>query len=265
MVDAIDIREASDLDNTVFLDCRSSLGDENWGYEQYKNGHIPGAQYASLDRDLSGSPGPNGRHPLPNRESLAKTFGLWGIDTNTNVIAYDDGSCAYACRLWWLSRWLGHANVAVLDGGLPQWVKVGGVPTKQIAKIKEKYFLVSTPLTHTVSAEEITNHEYVLLDARAEERFLGRSEPIDRIAGHIPGAICMPFTKNIARDGLFKRGSPHLNHIPSDGDIVCYCGSGVTATQNLFALVLAGRNEPALYPGSWSEWIEDTQRPIATE
>ena len=265
LVNAIDMRNTSDLDNIVFLDCRSSLGNADWGYQQYKHGHIPDARYASLDRDLSGSPGSNGRHPLPDRQSLANTFGLWGIDANTNVIAYDDGSCAYACRLWWLFRWLGHANVAVLDGGLPECVKVGGVTTRQIPTTKEKYFPVNMPLTRTVSAEEITKHEYFLLDARAEERFLGRSEPIDRKAGHIPGAICMPFTNNIAEDGLFKRDFHHLKHIPSSANIVCYCGSGVTATQNLFALVLAGRREPALYPGSWSEWIEDEQRPIATE
>lgn len=265
LVSVFDIMNSTSSENQVLLDCRSSLGDPAWGYEQYRVAHIPGAFYASLDRDLSGPPGTGGRHPLPDRTIFEKKLGLWGIDSQTKVIAYDDGSCAYACRLWWLCRWMGHSNVAVLDGGISQWMKAGGVPTKQIPQKEKAHFQAKPPLTRTVDATEILTQGYALVDARTEERFNGQSEPIDRIAGHIPGAICRPFMTNIGTDGLFNRNSRHFDDIPPNVDIVCYCGSGVTATQNLFALLLAGRSEPALYPGSWSEWIEDEHRPIATE
>jgi thiosulfate/3-mercaptopyruvate sulfurtransferase len=252
------------------LDCRAALQDDAHGRTAYGRGHIPGASFADLEADLSGPviPGQTGRHPLPERNALAAAFGRWGIDNQTQIVVYDAGPGMYAARLWWLARWLGHEAVAVLDGGLALWQSAGLPVTTDAAKPDPAAFEAASPLTRTVSADDIVEQmpDLELLDARDEARFRGEEEPIDPVAGHIPGAYCLPFQGNLTPTGEFRatdelrtRFQPHVH---SDRPLISYCGSGVTAAHNILAMVHAGLPEPALYPGSWSEWINDPMRPV---
>jgi len=184
------------------------------------------------------------------------------------VVAYDDDNGAFASRLWWMFRWLGHEKIAVLNGGMDAWNKAGLKTTQEIAKPKPSNFQARPVLTKIINADEVLSHSGLLTDARDLPRFRGESEPIDPIAGHIPGATCLPFINNL-QYGLFKPAA-ELRHmfqhagINLDSQVTCYCGSGVTAAHNILALVHAGYKEPTLYAGSWSEWITDSQRPVAT-
>jgi len=267
------------------IDCRftlASAGATNaaevtgQGRRLWQEAHIPGAVYAHLDEDLSGPivPGRTGRHPLPDREALARRFGDWGITPDCQVVAYDDAGGAFAARLWWLLRWMGHRSVAVLDGGWSAW-PAADLPTEAetASAIHPVKFQIGEPLVATVDAQDLLGPDGQpverLLDARGVARFAGEVEPIDPVAGHIPGALCAPFTDNL-RGGRFlsptelqarfvalldPRGSDHT---------VCYCGSGVTAAHNILAAVHASLSAPKLYAGSWSEWITDPARPVAT-
>jgi thiosulfate/3-mercaptopyruvate sulfurtransferase len=252
------------------LDCRAALQDPTFGRGAYEHGHIPGAEFADLALDLSGPVirGKTGRHPLPDRNRLVAAFGRWGIDGGTQIVAYDAGPGMYAARLWWLARWLGHPAVAILDGGLAAWERSGLPLTDEIPHIEPRQFRAREPLTRTVEVDQIVEAipELELLDARDESRFRGEQEPLDPVAGHIPGAYCLPFQGNLNASGEFRaadelrtRFQPHVN---SGRPLICYCGSGVTAAHNILAMVHAGLAEPALYPGSWSEWITSPTRPI---
>jgi len=257
----------------IIFDCRFNLADPSAGERAYQAGHIPGAFYLNLDQDLS-SPitATTGRHPLPNPEQLANKLAVYGLNENTQVFVYDDISGAFAARTWWLLRWLGHETVAVLDGGWPAWLAQGGSLEQNPpalpphsgnfkAQLQANYFLSTDELSHT--------HPYQLIDARSAERFRGELEPIDPIAGHIPGAINRPLTDNLV-NGQLKPAS----QLKQDWEaklagkapeaIVHMCGSGVSACHNLLAMEVAGLSGSRLYVGSWSEWIRDPTRRVAT-
>jgi thiosulfate/3-mercaptopyruvate sulfurtransferase len=251
------------------VDCRAALQDPDFGRTAYARGHIPGAVFADLEADLSGPVGTGtGRHPLPDRETLTRKLGEWGIDEQTQIVAYDAGPGPFAARFWWLARWLGHPDVAVLDGGLAAWERAAYPLSTEASRIRPARFPIRPALTRTTTTDEVAARltEIELLDARDEARFRGEQEPIDPVAGHIPGASCLPFHGNLDADGRFRpvdalrsRFEPHLR---SGSAVVCYCGSGVTAAHIVLAMVHAGLPEPSLYPGSWSEWITDPSRPI---
>jgi thiosulfate/3-mercaptopyruvate sulfurtransferase len=257
----------------VIVDCRFELADAGAGERAYEAGHIPGAGYAHLDRDLSGAKtGLNGRHPLPDPTTLSRALGRLGIANGSQVVAYDQDNGMFASRLWWLLRWLGHDDVAVLDGGFAKWIAEGRETATGRERRQERRFAGEPKSDMTVQASDVTqvlrNPDWRLLDARAPERFRGDVEPIDRVAGHIPGAANRFFKSNVLEDGTFK-STEHLRSeldasvsgVPID-HLVCYCGSGVTACHNLLALEHAGFHGAKLYAGSWSEWSSDPTRPI---
>ncbi|MGH8433675.1 MAG: sulfurtransferase [Pseudomonas sp.] len=258
------------------LDCRFALDDVAYGQRSYAEGHIVGAQFADLERDLSGPivKGLTGRHPLPEPALLIERLRSWGLDTDSQVVVYDDGPGAFAARAWWLMAWLGKRDgVFLLDGGLKAWREAGLLLTVEPAVASRGNFSGQPDASLIVSAEQLQQRlgdpQLTLLDARALPRFRGEVEPIDPVAGHIPGAQCAVFTDNLGADGRFlpaeqlrQRFASQLGQRTPAG-LVAYCGSGVTACHNLFALSLAGYGLAPLYAGSWSEWITDPQRPIA--
>jgi thiosulfate/3-mercaptopyruvate sulfurtransferase len=256
------------------VDCRHDLMDVALGRRQYDEGHIPGAQFASIDDDLSGpKTGSNGRHPLPSREELAARFRAWGISNDTQIVAYDASGGQFAVRLWWLARWLGHDKVALLDGGWPQWLAETGWRSTEPPARPPRDFAIGAPLEGVVAADELqrllASRSTLLVDARAPERYEGRVEPIDPVAGHIPGAVNRFWQANLA-DGRFKPAAVLRAEYEAllagrpPSQLVAQCGSGVTACHHLLALQIAGLTGARLYPGSWSEWIADPSRPVAT-
>ncbi len=271
LITVADLAGRLDHPDTRVIDCRYSLTDENAGQRAYAASHIPGAIHADLGHDLSAPivPGVTGRHPLPERATFASFLSRSGINNTCKVVAYDDGPGAFAARCWWMLRWLGHADVQVLDGGFSAWNEAGQVVTDEVSVLPPSTFGIRPGLTRQVSAAEIQSFAGLVLDARDEARYRGEAEPIDPVAGHIPGAICAPFAGNVDDGGQLHSTSQLRRRFAElgveDQDVVCYCGSGVTATHNILAMVHAGLDEPALYPGSWSEWITDPDRPIAAE
>jgi thiosulfate/3-mercaptopyruvate sulfurtransferase len=256
-------------DPPVVLDIRWTLGGPP-GREEYLRGHIPGAVYVDLDTELAGAPGPRGRHPLPDGEAFGATMRAAGVSENRGVVVYDAGTSMAAARAWWLLRYFGHAHVAVLDGGLAAWVETHHPLQTAVPKAQSGDFVPRPGGVPVLEAREAARiaRDGVLLDARARERFLGETEPIDAVAGHIPGARSRPTTDNIGADGRFR--SPELLRsefeqlgIRDDVEVGTYCGSGVTAAHEALALELAGFTA-ALYAGSWSEWISAPERPVAT-
>jgi thiosulfate/3-mercaptopyruvate sulfurtransferase len=256
--------------NWCAIDCRASLTDLHVGRIAYAAGHVPGAVFADLATDLSGPliAGVTGRHPLPEATTLAETFGRWGIDAGTQVVVYDAANSVYAARAWWLLRWLGHEAVAVMNGGFAAWQSAGYPVRPGDERRPARKFPVRPSLTQIVTADDIVKRgaNLDLVDARAEPRFRGEVEPIDPVAGHIPGARCLPFEANLDADNRFV-GSDASRHRfasrPAPGkQLVCYCGSGVSACHNILAMRHAGLPEAALYPGSFSEWIQDPDRPV---
>jgi len=245
------------------LDCRARLGDADFGPRVYAEGHIPGALYASLDHDFAAPPGAEGRHPLPDPQRLSERFRAWGVNDDDQLVVYDDAGGAFAARAWWCARWLGHAAVAVLDGGLAAW---DGPLSRARPVVEPGNFSIRPPLTRSVDAASLMAalSTATLVDARSRARFDGVEEPVDPVAGHIPGAVCRPFQENLTDDGRFQPAAELARHFADlPEDVVCYCGSGVTAAHNVLAMRIAGRPEPVLYPGSWSEWIQDPGRPRA--
>lgn len=254
------------------VDCRASLQNADAGRERYRQGHLPGAAFADLLQDLSGPivPGKTGRHPLPAIETFVGRVRSWGIGPASQVVAYDDASGAFAARLWWLLRWLGHEAVAVLDGGFQAWVAEGHATTTQVPMVAVGDFSPHSHFDWLVQARDLATQSSSrkVFDARAPERFRGEVEPIDPVAGHIPGAVNLPFADNL-RDGHFlppaelrQRLAEALGDSAPE-DAVVYCGSGVTACHDVLAFAHAGLPLPRLYAGSWSEWITDPSRPVA--
>jgi thiosulfate/3-mercaptopyruvate sulfurtransferase len=256
----------------VIVDCRFDLADTGAGARAYEQAHISGAVYAHLDRDLSGAKtGANGRHPLPTIEALVTTLGRLGIGPGVQVVAYDLDTGMYASRLWWLLRWMGHDAVAVLDGGFAKWTEAGLPTSSGIENRAARTFTGAPREQMTVTAMEVaalaSSPDWHLVDARAPERYRGDVEPLDPVAGHIPGAVNHFYQRNLD-EGTFRRPEDlraEFRGVVGDtsGDhVVCYCGSGVTACHNLLALEHAGLSGARLYPGSWSEWVSDPNRPV---
>lgn len=260
----------------VVVDCRFVLSSPAAGRQAYEAGHIPGARYAHLDDDLS-SPktATSGRHPLPDPATLAARLGAWGIGPGKQVVVYDDSFGAMASRLWLLLRWLGHDTAALLDGGMPRWQREGHLVTKDQPTIKPATFVPRPRNGMLVDAEAVAkavkDERQLVIDARAEERFNGEVEPLDPVAGHIPGAINLPYEDNLHVSGRFS--SPEelrelylgqLRDVKPDR-VIHMCGSGVTACHNLLAMEHAGLTGARLYAGSWSEWIRDPSRPVASD
>jgi thiosulfate/3-mercaptopyruvate sulfurtransferase len=268
-------RHLDDADWAV-LDCRFSLDDTERGRLDYLASHVRGAVYAHLDHDLSGNkiPGTTGRHPLPDIPSFARTLSAWGIDAGTQVVVYDDSTGTMAARLWWMLHWLGHHPAALLNGGWRLWRQLE-LPSSGGPECRPyRHFEPHEIRGARVGAEQVLEYShdpgYVVLDARSAPRFRGEVEPIDPVAGHIPGALSAPCEENVSPDGTFlepevlrRRFERFLKSVPSE-NAICYCGSGVTAAHNLIAMAYAGLGMGRLYAGSWSEWITDPRRPIAT-
>jgi thiosulfate/3-mercaptopyruvate sulfurtransferase len=259
----------------LFVDCRSVLGRPGEGHARYLERHIPGAVFADLECDLSGRlvAGTTGRHPLPERPALEATLSRLGVSAGVQVVAYDESSGALAAsRLWWLLRWAGHEAVAVLDGGLNGWL-AAGLPTaageeRRAAAAFTGGFDDALIADRTMVEDASRSRARVLLDSRAADRYRGENETIDPIAGHIPRAQSLPFAGNLGADGGFLRADAlrrrfreALNDVPPE-ETIFYCGSGVTAAQNVLAYAHAGLGMPRLYPGSWSEWITDPRHEV---
>ena len=262
----------NDPDWRIF-DCRHLLSDVESGAQAYADGHLPGAFFLHLDRDLSAPMnGRNGRRPLPDTQLLASKLGAAGVSRQTQVVAYDDDGGMIAARLWWLLRWLGHDRVALLDGGIRQWVKEGRALSSERPKpvparfeVERRDWVVSS---HEVLAS-LDRYELCLVDARAPDRFRGENETLDPVGGHIPGARNRFFRDNLDSDGCFRPASDlrqeFLALLAGDDPAhsVMQCGSGVTACHNLLAMEIAGLRGARLYAGSWSEWCADPERPVA--
>jgi thiosulfate/3-mercaptopyruvate sulfurtransferase len=260
------------------VDCRFDVvapgADTSRGERDWAASHLPGAVYAHLDRDLADlSVTGRGRHPLPSEDSFAASLARWGIAPDTPVVAYDDGSGAMAARLWWLLRLAGHADVAVLDGGIAAWRALGLPEESGAPAIEPTLHPVRFDASAIATSDEVLalagDASRVVLDARAAPRFRGEVEPIDPVSGHVPGALNRPFQDNLGADGRFKPAAALraefealLGGRPAHG-VVSMCGSGVTACHNLLAMARAGLDGARLYAGSWSEWISDPARPVA--
>lgn len=262
--------------NLRILDCRFALEDPEYGRRSYEQAHILGAMYLDLESDLSDPviPGQTGRHPLPQPERLIGRLRAAGLSDDSEVVLYDDGPGAFAARAWWLLAWLGkRSRVYLLDGGFSAWCATGGAATPRQTSVQPGNIGGTPDDGLLINAQQLLARleqpDLTLLDARALPRFLGEHEPIDPVAGHIPGARCVPFTENLDANGRFlppdqlrSRFDQQLAGRSAD-TLVAYCGSGVTACHNLFALCLAGYPLAKLYPGSWSEWITNPRRPVA--
>ncbi|MFE0381236.1 sulfurtransferase [Streptomyces inhibens] len=254
----------------VLLDVRYQLGGPP-GRPEYEAGHVPGAVYVDLDSELASPPGPAGRHPLPDLEVFAAAMRAAGVRADRSVVVYDGGQGWAAARAWWLLRWAGHPDVRVLDGGLAAWQASGGAMSIDKSTPSAGDFTPAPGALPLLTADDAAAlaRRGVLLDARAAERYRGEVEPIDRVAGHIPGAVSAPTTENIAEGGtVFRDASELAERFASlgatpDAEVGVYCGSGVSAAQQVLALAVAGI-PAALYVGSWSEWSADPSRPVAT-
>lgn len=275
LVDTETLSRHRDDPRWVIVDCRFALTDPEAGRRAYMVSHIPGARYAHLNEDLSSPITPtSGRHPLPYPNALAEKLGRWGIDKTKQVVVYDDSFGAMASRLWWLLRWLGHESVALLDGGYPKWQREGHPVTQDIPTVTPAQFHPAINNALWVDVEHVQTLARegggLIIDARGEERFRGEVEPLDKVAGHVPGAINMPYEDNLDFSGEFMSDEALREHyLATMGDVapdrvVHMCGSGVTACHNILAMEHAGLSGARLYAGSWSEWIADSRRPVAT-
>jgi thiosulfate/3-mercaptopyruvate sulfurtransferase len=280
LIDAAALRDLAGKPEIAIIDCRFDLTNPEAGRRAYLEGHIPGARFADLNRDLSApTSATSGRHPLPAPQDFARTLARLGVGSDTQVIAYDDNTGAFAARAWWMLRWMGHPAAAVLDGGIKAWVSEGGAlesgPEKPLPIVGGRDPSAPTDTAAVISTAELerrlSDPAFLLIDARAAERYAGTVEPIDTIAGHIPGAVNHPFSANLAADGRFLP-APLLRQAwekrlagRSPAQVAAMCGSGVTACHNLLSLEVAGLRGAKLYAGSWSEWIRDPKRPIARD
>jgi thiosulfate/3-mercaptopyruvate sulfurtransferase len=274
------------LGSCVVLDCRFDLNAPAAGRQAYLTAHVPGARYVDLNQHLAGPVTPHtGRHPLPSPEALGRLFASLGITDGVQVVVYDDANGAFAARAWWLLRWLGHAEVAVLDGGFKAWLGAGGavesgaaapdaLQSAAAAPSAAAALVAATADLHAVATaadvqQALGDPEHRVVDARAAERYAGLVEPIDPVAGHVPGAINHPFAGNLDAGGRFLPAAElrrrWLTRLAGaePANTIMMCGSGVTACHNLLAMELAGLTGARLYAGSWSEWIRNADRPVA--
>lgn len=277
LIDAATLAQHLTDPDWIVIDCRHDLMDLEAGRAAYAAGHIQNAAFASMEDDLAGPKvGPDGkfhgRHPLPDRATLVEKLRQWGVNDQSQVVAYDAHGGMYAARLWWMLRWIGHPAVAVLDGGLAAWTAQGLPLVTPVATRPRGHITEKPTLTKTVTAAELmanlADGELKVIDARAPDRFRGENEVVDPVGGHIPGAKNRFFKDNLLSDGRFKNATQLTREFgplfDTAQDVVMQCGSGVTACHNLLALEVAGLGGAALYPGSWSEWCADPARPVAT-
>jgi thiosulfate/3-mercaptopyruvate sulfurtransferase len=262
------------------FDCRFDLANREAGPKAYEAGHIPGARFADLNSDMSAPIGPTtGRHPLPDPALFGAALHRWGVTAESQVVAYDAANSSFAARLWWLLRWVGHRRVAVLDGGMQAWcasagtLESGSPATADAGKAgseRPAWRAGAAPTVDTPAlAKELRAADRLIVDARLPKRYAGAIEPLDSVAGHVPGAVNHPFSLNLAADNTFlaadelrRRWQQRLGSRDA-AQVIAMCGSGVTACHNLLSLEIAGLPGAALYPGSWSEWIRDARRPVA--
>lgn len=246
----------------VIIDCRFRLDDPDWGYRQYCLSHIPGAYYLDLDKDLSGSLSIHGgRHPLPESEAFSAKLNQLGVKPDTLIVAYDDQRFAFASRLWWLLNYWGHNQVVLLNGGFSGWISQGYpvteiIPSPQLGKFNPNPQLEKLADRERVIATQ-NQPDVVLIDSRESDRYLGKREPIDPVAGSIPGAVNFPWLEISTPDGYClsqEQQAEIWSHLPSTEEIIVYCGSGVTACVNLWSLECVGITKTRLYPGGWSDW-----------
>jgi thiosulfate/3-mercaptopyruvate sulfurtransferase len=273
-MDCHDLSPHLDDSKWIILDCRFDFHNPSWGEEEYLRGHIPGAVFAHLERDLALPATPTtGRHPLPGPDELAAVFSRWGISSESQVVAYDHVGGSYAARAWWCLRYLGHDAVAVLDGGWQAWCELGLAVRSGQEKRRPSAFRGAPRAEMKIDVgrmvELVSARHHRIVDSRSSERYLGLQEDFDPVAGHIPGAVNLPWAGNLDSRGRFlhaqvlrARFQDSLGEMASSS-AVFYCGSGVTACHNILAMAHAGLGEARLYPGSWSEWIRDASRPIA--
>jgi thiosulfate/3-mercaptopyruvate sulfurtransferase len=264
---------AQRLEDWRIFDCRHDLAQPQLGEQQYAEAHIPGALFAHLDRDLSAPrDGRNGRHPLPYSGAFIAWLGQQGLRPEDQVVCYDASNGTIAARLWWMLRWVGHDAVAVLDGGLAKWLAERRTVTAHVQRFPHTQYPVRMRPDTAVGIGFVQKRPegVLLLDARAPERFRGEKEPIDKVAGHIPGAKNRYCVDNLTAEGIFKAPrelwdefTEVLQNTPPS-EVVNYCGSGVSACHNLLAMEVAGLTGAKLYPGSWSDWISDPKRPVGT-
>jgi thiosulfate/3-mercaptopyruvate sulfurtransferase len=275
LIDANTLSEQLSREDLTLFDCRFDLANVAWGEAEYARAHLPGALYLHLDRDLSSPISErSGRHPLPDPERFAARLGELGVTSDSQIIAYDQGNGAYGARLWWLARWIGLRNVAVLDGGIAAW-RAAGLPLETAVRTPQSRTLTPSLTPDAWVSSDAVNElrqrpGALLIDARGAERFAGRNETLDPVAGHVPGARNRPFLDNLGADGRFlpadvlrQRFATILGSL-APSSAIAMCGSGVTACHNLLALEHAGFTGARLYAGSWSEWIRDPRRPVAT-
>ena len=268
---------AANLDDPQFVifDCRHELSDPAYGKQVYVQSHIPNAHFVSVDHDLAATPnGSNGRHPLPDMQSFAAWLSGMGVSAATQVVGYDNAAGVYASRLWWMLRWLGHDRVAVLDGGWNAWSEAGQPSTREIPEPLATQFTAKPRDVNVDSAYVLANlksPDMLIVDARSNDRFHGQNETMDPVGGHIPGAVNRLFKTNVDERGFFRPPAEMRDEFMAlIGDtpvqnVVHQCGSGVSACHNLLAMEVAALSGSRLYPGSWSEWVADPARPIATD
>jgi len=279
LISAAMLRDLVGKPEIAIIDCRFDLMNPDGGRRAYLEGHIPGARYADLNKDLSAPiSATSGRHPLPTPSDFAGTLVRLGVGRATQVVAYDDSGGAFAARLWWMLRWVGHPAAAVLDGGIKAWVSEGGtllsgeenpLPAAKVGPHVSAQADAAAVIGTADLEQRLADPAFLLIDARAGERFAGTVEPIDTVGGHIKGAVNHPFSANLGTDGRFlpaqvlRQAWERRLAGRSPMQVAAMCGSGVTACHNLLSLEVAGLRGAKLYAGSWSEWIRDPRRPIA--
>ncbi len=275
LVTTEDLAAHLDDPNWVVFDCRFTLSDPGAGRQAYEKAHIPGARYVHLDDDLSAPMGETtGRHPLPDPAAFTEKLCQWGVGVNRQVVVYDDSYGAIACRMWWMLRWLGHPGVALLDGGYPKWAREKRPLDAAMPSPRKAACACLPEPSQIVTADDVLRAsrtgDALILDARPDRRFTGEYEPVDPVPGHVPGAINVQFEDNLDMDGTFlppealRENYQALLQGKPAWQAIHMCGSGVTACHNVLAMEIAGLPGSRLYPGSWSEWITDPARPIAT-
>ncbi len=276
VISADELNEIVNNDNVRVFDCRFSLKDPQGGLKSYQSGHLPNAQFADMDTQLSSAmTSTSGRHPLPDENVFLNQLRTWGIDNNTQVIAYDDISGAFAARLWWMMRWMGHEKVAVLNGGMQKWTEGGYALTKDPVEFAAADFSGQANSDWLMDIDSVQTkleaNEITLIDARAADRFTGKDQKTDPVPGHIPGANNLPFGGNLTKEGLLQtpevindRFASVIQDQPLE-NVINMCGSGVTACHNLLAQAVAGMPPTKIFIGSWSQWIKDPSRPVESE
>ena len=274
IISAKDLIKNVNNDDFIIFDCRCDISDSSYGIEAYNEGHIENSIFIDIDHDLaSEKTSDSGRHPLPDPRLFSEKLSQWGMSNNKQAVVYDDAGGAFAGRMWWILKWLGHSNVAVLDGALGAWMSIGGKLTSKPTIFERAGFEPSPNNNMYVSIKDVEDAQYkmnkLIIDARSRERYLGIKDPVDPIAGHIPGAVSHPLGMNLDKNGHFKSPEElrhNFNKIIGDtvsSDIISMCGSGITACHNILALEICGIKDVTLFVGSWSEWITDKSRPVA--